>query len=197
MNILMLVCFVIWIYLLTVLKRAKLGFFFFLCGCVGMFFFMLFWLQPLLTLPMTKLVAAVAGFFGELTGVADSYFDNAMLFIQNKENSIVLYIDYECSGIIEIMVFTSLLWFFPVYNIAEKVIVNILGIIWVFVSNIIRILSICTLVYLFGNDAYFFAHTILGRVIFYALSILLYFFVFTRSQIVRQKVGSFKYERND
>lgn len=196
MNILMLVCFVIWIYLLTVLKRAKLSFFYFFCGCVGMFVFMLFWLQPLLTLPMTKLVAVVSGFFGELTGVADSYFENAMLFIQNKESSIVLYIDYECSGMIEIMVFTSLLWFFPVYNFAEKVIVNILGIVWVFVSNIIRILSICTLVYFFGNDIYFLAHTILGRVIFYVLSILLYFFVFTRSQIVRQKVGSFKYERD-
>lgn len=190
------ICFIAWIYLLSVLKRSKLNFFYFLVGSVGIFLFTMSWLQPILTVPLTKLVAAATGVLGKLTGMFESYFQYGMLFINRPEGSISMFIDYECSGIIEILAFSSMLWFFPVYNAAEKLVVNLLGILWTFASNIIRILSICTLVFFFGNDVFFFAHTILGRIIFYGLSIALYFFVFTRSQIVRQKVGNLNYENN-
>ena len=105
-----------------------------------------------------------------------------------------LYIDYECSGIIELMAFSSLLWFFQVYKTYEKVIVNIIGFLFIFIGNVLRILLISVLIYYFGNDMYFLAHTIFGRLLFYAFSVVLYFYVFTRSQIVRQKVGKFKYD---
>lgn len=46
----------------------------------------------------------------------------------------------------------------------------------------------------FGNESYYMAHTIVGRLLFYALSIILYFYVFTRAQIRRQRVGEFGYD---
>lgn len=185
---------VLWLYLLTVLKRGKLHFWYFCVGSVGMFLFMMAVLQPLLTVPLTKMVAASAGMLGETTGLYDSYFQYGILFIQNKGESISLYIDYECSGIIELMAFSALLWFFPVYSFYEKIVVNIIGILVIFAANVIRIFAICVLIYFFGNEIYYFAHTIFGRFLFYGFSIMLYFYVFTRSQIVRQKVGNFKYE---
>lgn len=196
MLIISIIGFLVWLYLLWVFHRAKLDFFKFLAGSVGLFIFMMLWLQPILTVPLTKLVAATSGLIGEVTGMYDSYFQYSMLFISQPEGSISLYVDYECSGIIEILAFTALLWFFPVYNILEKFVVNIVGILWIFLANILRIFTICTLVYFMGNEIFFFAHTILGRLIFYGLSIALYFYVFTRSQIIRQKVGNFKYESN-
>ena len=184
---------VAWIYAILVLWRAKLTFFKFLVGSVGMFILMMLLLQPVLTVPLSKGVAAVTGLIGELTGAFYSYYQYSLVFIRHGADSISLYVDYECSGIIEIFAFSSLLWFFPLYSTIEKLVVNIIGIIWIFVSNIIRMTSICLLVFFFGNDIFFFAHAIFGRVIFYSLSIILFFYVFTRAQIMKQRVGKFRY----
>lgn len=184
----------VWVYLLRVLRKAKLDFFRFLVGSVGAFIFLVVLVRPIATVPLTKAVAATAGVFGQLTGMYETYYQYAMLFIRQETSSISLYVDYECSGIIEIMAFSAMLWFFPLYNLVEKIAVNIVGLLWIFASNILRLFVVCALVYAFGNDMYFFAHTIFGRIVFYGLSILLYFYVFTRSQIVRQKVGRFRYD---
>jgi len=196
MNIFIFICFLIWLYILWVFKRGNLDFFKFVVGSVGFFVFMMIWVQPVATESLSKAITSVSGIIGDITGIFKSYPEYNMVFISRPEGAISLYIDYECSGIIEIMAFTAMLWFFPVYNLGEKAIVNLLGVIWIFVANVLRILSICLTVYFFGNDAYYLAHTIIGRIIFYALSVILYFHVFTRSQIIRQKVGNFNYGNN-
>lgn len=194
MNYLTVPAFILWLYFLSVLKRSKLDFWYFLTGSVGMFIFMLIWLEPLLVNPLIKAVSAVAGIVGGLSGMYDSYFEYGLLFISNSEANISLYIDYECSGIIEIMAFSSMLWFFGVYKIHEKIVINILGILCIFAANIIRIFVISALIRSMGNDIYYLAHTVFGRIVFYIFSVALYFYVFTRPQIVRQKVGNFNYE---
>lgn len=189
-----LVCTAVWIYLLTVLERAKLSFFKFLVGSVGIFILMMVTLQPIVTVPLQKIVAASMGVLGNLTKMFYSYYQYSLIFIQRANEAISLYIDYECSGVIEIFAYISLLAFFPLYNFGEKIVAGAIGVIWVFASNILRLLVICILIYFFGNDIYFFAHAIFGRIIFYGLTITLYFNVFTKAQILRQKVGKFSYE---
>ena len=63
-------------------------------------------------------------------------------------------------------------------------------------ANVIRVTFICVIIHFFGGSAYYVAHTYLGRILFYALSVGLYFYVFTKEQIVRQKVGGFSYDRD-
>nr|WP_278303910.1 exosortase family protein XrtG [Ruminiclostridium sufflavum] len=196
MTILEILFAIMWIYILTVLTRSKLDFWKFCWGSVGFFILMMLWLQPIAVNPLTKAVASISGIIGSLTDMYSSYFQYGMLFITNHGSSISLYIDYECSGIIEIMAFTSLLWFFNVYNFFEKLVINIFGFIWIFIANVLRIFVICALIYFFGNSIFYFAHTIFGRLIFYTFSIILYFFVFTKSHIIRQKVGNFNYGHN-
>ena len=194
MNFLAIFAFIIWLYLLTVFKRGKLVFWYFCVGSIGLFFFMMVWIQPVLTVPLTKAVTMVSGIVGQLTRLYDSYFQYSILFIKSAGETLSLYIDYECSGIIEIMAFSALLWFFPVYKFYEKIIVNIAGFLFIFLANVLRIFVICLMIHIWGNDVYFLAHTVFGRILFYACSVVLYFYVFTKSQIVRQKVGSFKYD---
>lgn len=193
MNVLVAICFVIWLYLMSALHRGKLYFYKFLLGSVGLFLFIMIWIQPVLTPSLTRMVSGFTGVLGNLTGLYDSYYEYGMLFINNSQSVISLYIDYECSGIIEIMAFSSLIWFFPVYNVYEKMILNLLGIMWITIANVIRIFVICIFIFYGGNDIYYFAHTIFGRIIFYTMSISMYFYVFTRAQVKRQKVGSFNY----
>lgn len=196
MNILAVLFFGVWIYILIVLYRSKLDFWKFCWGSVGLFVLMMVWIQPIVTAPLTKAVASVAGIVGNLTKLYSSYFQYGMLFIANGSSSISLYINYECSGIIEIMAFTALLWFFSVYTFYEKIVLNIAGFIWIFAANVLRIFVICLLIYFFGNSIFYFAHTIFGRLVFYILSIVLYYYVFTKSHVVRQKVGNFRYDLN-
>jgi exosortase family protein XrtG len=193
MNILMGLLFAFWIYLLTVVNRGKLYFFKFVLGAVGTFCFLMFLLEPYLVSLLSRMVILATGIIGERRGYYKAFYEYSLILIKTSKESISLYIDYECSGVIEILAFISLLCFFPVYNIFEKIIYCILGSLWIFLSNIIRIFIICSIVYHYGNDMFYFAHTIFGRLVFYILSIILYFYAFTKSHIKRQKLGRVSY----
>lgn len=196
MKTLIILLLIIWIYLITVLTRAKLHFFKFLIGSVGLFFFMMIILQPYLVYLLSRLVASVSGIIGNVTGYFESFTEYSMIMIRSGNSFISMYIDYECSGVIEILAFNALLWFFPLYNTVEKYMYSVVGTVWIFIANIVRILIICMLVHYYGNNMFYPAHTIFGRIVFYIFSIYLYFYVFTRSQIRRQKVGNIVNENN-
>lgn len=185
----------IWIYVLYTMKRCSMGVWYFILGSVGLFVFLMILVEPHVVDPLERMVTTVTGYFGAVTGVFDSYFDCGILFIQHGNQSLSLYVDFECSGIIEIMAYISLLWFFWVYKTYEKIFLSVIGVVTIFFSNVIRIYVICFMIRSLGSDWYFTAHTIVGRIIFYVLTVLLYYYVFTKGQIDRQKVGGFSYER--
>lgn len=190
----LLLAFAAWIYCLTVFHRKKLEFYFFLAGSVGTFLFSFAVLQKPLTRILTTLTCYLTGLLGNAFGIFRAYTDHAILFIDNADGPISLYVDFECGGVIEILVFISLVAFFAVYRTWEKLLISFAGILWIIAANIIRLFSICLMINQFGNESYYMAHTIVGRLLFYALSIILYFYVFTRAQIRRQRVGEFGYD---
>lgn len=194
MNFIVVVGALLWIYFLSVFKRGKLDFHFFITGSVGMFIIFMILLQPILTVPLQKGVAAMAGVLGKATGIYESYFRYSMLLISHKGEAISLYIDYECSGVIEIGAYLSLICFFSVYKFHEKIVAGLMGCVYLFVANVLRIYLIGLMIYLFGTSIYYVSHTIIGRIFFYGCSVYLYYYVFTKAQILRQKVGNVSYE---
>ena len=52
---------IIWLYILSVTKRAKLHAWSFMWGSLGLFVIMMMTVQPLLTMPLARCVAAMAG----------------------------------------------------------------------------------------------------------------------------------------
>ena len=196
MVVKLLVCAVlalVWWYLLRVMDRAKLSFWHFVLGSGGLFLFLIVLVQPVLTKPLGQVVAAVAGLFGAVTHTFAAYFRYGVLFIQATGGAMTLQIDFECSGIIEILAYLSLLAFFRVYTRNQRVILSILGTLGIMLANVLRIIVICEIIYFGGPETYYVSHSLVGRFIFYGLSVLLYFYVFTKPQIVSMKVGSFKY----
>ena len=185
--------FLIWLYALTIFKRKKIEFFHFLAGSVGMFFFLFFVLEQILTPYLIQFVCFLTGLLGSMTNLFEAYSSYGILFIHNINGPISLYVDFECAGLIEILVFISLISFYNVYRLWEKIGVCIAGIALIMFSNVIRLFSICLIINFYGNESYYFAHTIVGRLLFYGLSIILYFYVFTRTQIRKQRVGEFGY----
>lgn len=190
----LIILFAAWIYILTVFKRRKLEFFYFLTGSIGTFLFSFAVLRNFLTKILTTLTCFLTGLLGNALGIFKAYTSHSILFVENSDGPISLYVDFECGGVIEILVFISLIFFFAVYNVREKICISLIGALWIIAANIIRLFSICLIINQFGNESYYVAHTIVGRLLFYALSIILYFYVFTRTQIRRQRVGEFDYD---
>lgn len=184
---------VVWLYFLHAFRKAELHAWRFLWGSMGLFLMAMLFIQPYVTMPLSQCVTALAGIFGELTGTFEAYFKYGIIFINTKAGAMTLQIDFECSGIIEIMAFGSLLAFFRVYRMSEKCMVAIGGFAYIMICNAIRITIICLVVHLFGTQAYYVMHTFVGRFIFYMLSVAMYFYVFTKPHIIQMKVGNFTY----
>ena len=190
-------CVALLVYVLSIFKRAKLNFWYYLTGSIGTFLLMMFYLKPILTLPLARAVAALAGLVGEMTRLFSAYFKYGIIFVESKYGAMTLQIDFECSGIIEILAYLSLLLFYNVYDRVERFLYAIIGVLYVIVANAIRITVICGVIHTHGPSSYFIAHTLIGRIVFYVLSVMLYFYVFTKSQVLRMKIGKFTYGHKD
>lgn len=191
-----LIGFVIWLFLLHVLKKSKLNFWHFLVGSVGAFLLMFVFLQPVLTQPLARIVALLASLPGKIGDIYDAHYKYGVIFVESSIGAISLKIDFECSGIIEIIAYLSLLMFYRVYTVYERFYVGVLGVIAMVLANALRLITICLMLYFGGIDTYYIAHTLVGRIVYYGLSVILYFYVFTKPQIMKQKVGNFRYDHH-
>lgn len=191
--VVLLLLMIVWLYIISIFKRRDQAFFFFIVGGVGLFFFSFLILSPILTAPLATLVCNLTGIVGRITGMFKAYATYSILFIENANGPISLYVDFECAGLVEILVFLSLLVFFQAYKWREKILVGALGCIGILAANVLRLTVICVMIHVYGNDIYYLAHTIIGRLVFYMFTISLYFYVFTRRQIRQQRVGEFEY----
>jgi exosortase family protein XrtG len=156
---------------------------------------MCIFIQPVLSEILKQYVTSAVGILGRITGLCEAFYELSIVFIpkQSALTAVSLYIDYECSGVIEMMAFVSLLIFYQVYDVGQRVIISFIGCISIFIFNVIRIMSICAVIYQFGSTSYYIAHTLLGRLLFYVLTIILYYYVFTKQQIIKQRIGGFNY----
>ncbi|RRK11674.1 exosortase family protein XrtG [Lactiplantibacillus garii] len=183
MNVYLLIGLVIWAYVLSVLKRAQLPAFAFIVGSAGLFFVLISLADPYWIWFATHAVINGVRWFGDLTGWSSVMTKYGMVSIHNATVPVTMVIDYECSGIIETAAFLSLVVFFPIFNQYERVFFSVFGVLWIYAANVIRLATVIVIVHFGGGQLYFLAHSILGRLIFYVLVIVLYYNVFTFSQI--------------
>lgn len=191
--ILTLVGIAVWLYILSVCKRGKLTFYHFIVGSIGLFIICMAQVEHFQQYIISMFVHLLTP-VGNMTGMFQTFPALGVFFIDTNETAMSFYIDLECSGIIEMLVFVCLLIFFEVYSRKEKVVTAIAGVLLIILFNCIRMVSILTIIYYGGSEYYLMAHSVVGRLIFYVLTIILYYVVFTKKQINRQKVGEFAYE---
>ena len=77
--------------------------------------------------------------------------------MNSDAGAITLQIDFECSGILEIMAYLSLLLFFRAYTKYERGILSVLGTAYIILANALRIIAICVIIHYFGMSAYYVA----------------------------------------
>ena len=190
-----LVLLLIILYFLSVCKRAKLYFLYFALGSLLLFSILHYFLAPVFLPVMTNAILKSCNLL--LSSFDVTYRkDYAMLLFPLKDGALSLTINEECAGILELFILVSLLWFFPVYRIKEKLLLTVVSTVYLFFCNVLRILILCLLLQNYGMNIYFMAHSVITRILFYSLCILLYFAIFTRAHILRQKVGRFSYDNS-
>ena len=187
----------LWVWILRVLRKAGLKFWRYLLGSCGIFLILLILVRPWLVLPLARLIAAIAGIFGKVTGFYQAYYRYGVIFIESLNGAITVNIDLECSGFIEISAFISLLAFYGIYNIPERIYIGVVGTLYTMLTNALRIAVICTMIHFLGTDYYYVAHTIVGRIVFYVLQVILYFFIFTKPHVLKMKTGDFGYNKKE
>ena len=187
----------LWVWLLRVLRKAGLKFWRYLLGSCGIFLILLILVRPWLVLPLARLIAAIAGIFGKVTGFYQAYYRYGVIFIESLNGAITVNIDLECSGFIEISAFISLLAFYGIYNIPERIYIGVVGTLYTMLTIDLRIAVICTMIHFLGTDYYYVAHTIVGRIVFYVLQVILYFFIFTKPHVLKMKTGDFGYNKKE
>lgn len=169
--------------MLSVLKRAKLTAFSFIIGSVGFFFILMAMSTPYWIWFFTHSVINGVAWLGDLTKMSQTYPKYGLVYIVNNLSPVTMQIDYECSGIIETMAYISLLAFYPTYSRKEKVFYLLMGMLWIYLSNVLRLMLVIIMVHFGGAGLFYLAHSIIGRIVFYLLVITLYYNVFTYSRL--------------
>jgi exosortase family protein XrtG len=122
-------------------------------------------------------------------GIKTYIFDKApgtVLVLLALENSwTCIDIDIECSGLLESCVLLGLLWFFPAFNYRQRVTYTLSGLLALFVINLIRLYTIVLVINFGGRDTLYVAHTLIGRLVFFMLVIVVYWYLFTRPSLQR------------
>ncbi|MGQ2375946.1 exosortase family protein XrtG [Companilactobacillus zhachilii] len=192
MNSILLFGIIIWIYMLSVLKRAKLTAFSFIVGSVGFFFILMAMSTPYWIWFFTHAVINGVAGLGKLGHMCQVYLKYGLVYISNQYSPVTMQIDYECSGIIETMAYISLLAFYPTYSRKEKVFYLLMGMLWIYLANVLRLMMVIVMVHFGGAGLFYLSHSILGRIVFYLLVIILYYNVFTYSRLSRGLYKIFK-----
>lgn len=193
---LLVVFLIVWIYLLILLKKKKLTAFYFMLGASGFFLTMFTVFKTILAKGCTFVLVTLLDWLSHIFKYYTTYKAYNIIFINHQDAAISLFIDYECSGVIEIFVILAVILFFPIFKWKDKIVYSIIGIGYTMLANVIRLLVVTGVIYHYGNNAYYLAHSVVGRIVFYILTLFLYFYLLSWKQIKGQKVGRFSFTSN-
>lgn len=186
----------LWLYLMNIMKRANWTAVYTVIGVLGLFFFIVYLANYSMTNFLMKASTFGAGIFGSITGFYDVSVQYSMIQINSGHNVVNLFITYECSAVIELIAFIALTVFYPFFNgTKERWHWIMIGLPAIYLSNVIRLIVTATIIHFGGVGSLVWAHVIIGRVIFYTLTIILYYMVFTRAQVLNMRVGKFTFKK--
>jgi exosortase family protein XrtG len=171
-----LIAFPMWVLVIAGLWRARRWLPFYLLGALGGVVFAVLLasftgvsarleaLEASQVIPLAKLLGLTLVTLGS-NGIA----------IKNHVGWGVFDIGVECSGLMEMAAMASLVAFYPaVFTPGRKVFIVTVGTVFTYLFNLIRILLIVEVVATFGTDWVFPAHAVFGRLLFFVLTITLY-----------------------
>jgi len=90
-----------------------------------------------------------------------------------------LQVGIECSGLLETAILVGLLAFYPGWPWQRKLVLILAGLATTYVANISRMVVIILIMHRMGKDWLLFAHTLVGKFVFFVLVIAIYWYLLT------------------
>lgn len=102
----------------------------------------------------------------------------------------MLQVSVESSGLLESCVLASMVMFYPSWSLRKKLALIALGLMATFAANVFRLMVITSALHFLGKDSLLLSHVLIGRLVFFALVVLIFWAVITLPTLrtVRQKL---------
>ena len=97
----------------------------------------------------------------------------------------LLKIGVESSGLLEMSVLVSLLLFYPGRSAAWRAVTIAIGLVATLGANVLRMILIIALLHTGGKATLVLAHSFLGRALFFALTVIIYWYLLTMPTVRR------------
>lgn len=107
----------------------------------------------------------------------------ASIIIESKCLMNSIKVNYECSGVIEILSFLSITIFYPVKKKWRKFISILRGTIMIFIGNLSRIIIIIASFYYFNKIGFNIMYLVVSKLFFYSVVLVVYYYELTRIHI--------------
>jgi exosortase family protein XrtG len=176
-----------WLALLIFFWRYRIWLMFYVVASIGLALLIIFAGTGLIPLEywLEMATAYTAHAISQAVGIPTRVFEaapgNILVWVIVQEPGwTIVRVDLECSGLLEMAVLAGLLLFYPAWSVWRRAELLVWGLAATYASNVIRVLSIIAILHGLGKRSIFVAHTIVGRLIFFALAALFYWIVFTR-----------------
>lgn len=178
----------IWLAITVFFYHHKLWVFHYIWGSVGLccvliLFFHASFVEYRLEAFTSWVLHYILGLWNIVTYLFDRAPGTLLVLIKVDSSWTTIAIDIENSGLIEMCVIFTLIIFYPVYHWRKRTITALAGVLGIFVINIIRLLLVITLIHTGGRNMSFIAQTLFGRLVFFVLSIALYWQLITRPSL--------------
>ncbi len=186
------VIFLIWLIIAFIFCRHRIWIFYYVWAAVGLTFILIFLIRGS---PVEQGLEHLAGLaihnmlscFDIKTYIFDKSPGTLLVLIDVDNSWTTLDIDIENSGLLEMCIFAGLLLFYPAYGRRQKFLYVTTGITAVYLINILRLVTVIVLIHWGGRNMMFLAHTIFGRLVFFVLVVGLYWNVFTRPSLKKNR----------
>jgi exosortase family protein XrtG len=183
---LLILLFLGWAALVIFLRRCRAWLPYYVIGAVGgaywliLVFSRVLGLEPFLAQSVAWSVHLISGAIAIPTRVfAGAPGLLLVLVIAQKIGWTVLQVGVESSGLLEISVLASLLLFYPGWTALRRAKIISLGVLLVWLANILRMLIIVVMLNRLGKEALVLAHMYVGKAVFFLIALVIFWFLIT------------------
>jgi exosortase family protein XrtG len=183
---------VAWAAILWFLRSKRIWIFYYIWGAVGFTLLAILllrgsWVEFGIEQLTGLTLHHTLGYMGIETRVFDKAPGTILMLIKVDNSWTAIDIDIECSGLLEGCVLMGLMLFYPAYKPRMKAVYSSTGLVMLYLINLVRLYVIVGTIHMGGRDVIYIAHSLIGRLVFFGLTITLYWWLFTRPSLVKVK----------
>ena len=183
--------FLLWGVVVYAMRRYRIWPLFYVIGTVGSAIFLIYFNRQLLhsELLLARSVAESIHWLCEaILRIPTQVFEEApgllmVMVVVQRVGWRAREIGVESSGLLEMSVLISLMLFYPGWGAFDRSWRILVGLLATWIANLVRMMLIVVMLHNLGKEVLLIAHTFLGKLVFFVLTIGIYWFLITKPSL--------------